>query len=283
MSDLFAKYSKEERFDGFLRCCGSTNWATMMTDHEVFQSTEELQTVAIHVWQQMNRDDILEAFRAHPMIGADIEELKRKFQNTSSWSEKEQSGMQSASDETILALQKANQEYLDRFGYIFIVCATGKSAEEMLTLLRERLHNNSEDELQIAAREQQKITALRLEKWIMSTNNKSPITTHILDTHRGCPASGVSLELRFFDGNQFVSMAKGITNDDGRVADLLAGQTLEPGIYQMRFETKAYHENLGIKGFYPEVVVTFEVVNVDQHYHIPLLLSPFGYSTYRGS
>ena len=274
--------AKKNVLYGFLRCCGSTNYHNDDCSG-VFQSTEELQTVNIHVWQQMNRDDILEAFRAHPMIGADIEELKRNLKS-SSWSEKEQSGMQSASDETILALQKSNQQYLDRFGYIFIVCATGKSAEEMLALLRERLHNNTEDELQIAAREQQKITALRLEKWIMSTNNKkSPITTHILDTHRGCPASRVSLELRFFDGNQFVSMAKGITNDDGRVADLLVGQTLEPGIYQMRFETKAYHDNLGIKGFYPEVVVTFEVVNVDQHYHIPLLLSPFGYSTYRGS
>ena len=284
MGDLFAKYSQEELFDCFLRCCGSKNWATMMTSYEKFQSTDELQAVAIQVWQQMTKDDILEAFRAHPMIGADIEELKRKFQKTSSWSEKEQSGMQSASDETIFALQQANQEYLDRFGYIFIVCATGKSAEEMLALLLERLHNDSEDELQIAAREQQKITALRLEKWIMSTNNKkSPITTHILDTHRGCPASGVSLELRFFDGSQFVSMGKGITNDDGRVADLLAGETLQPGIYQMCFETKAYHDNLGITSFYPEVVVTFEVVNVEQHYHIPLLLSPFGYSTYRGS
>ena len=164
MGDLFAKYSQEELFDGFLRCCGSKNWATMMTSYERFQSRDELQAVAIQVWQQMTKDDILEAFRAHPMIGADIEELKRKFQKTSSWSEKEQSGMQSASDETIFALQKANQEYLDRFGYIFIVCATGKSAEEMLALLLERLHNDSEDELQIAAREQQKITALRLEK-----------------------------------------------------------------------------------------------------------------------
>ena len=125
MGDLFAKYSKKEHFDRILRCCGSKSWAEKMASHERFQSMNELQAVAIQVWQQMTRDDILEAFRAHPMIGADIEELRRKFQKTSSWSEKEQSGMQSASDETILALQKSNQQDLDRFGYIFIVCATG--------------------------------------------------------------------------------------------------------------------------------------------------------------
>ena len=111
----------------------------------------------------------------------------------------------------------------------------------------------------------------------------SPITTHILDTHRGCPASGVSLELRFFDGTKYSVLAKGVTNEDGRVADLLVGKTLQSGRYQMQFDTQGYHQSLGITGFYPEVVVTFEVQNIEQHYHIPLLLSPFGYSTYRGS
>ena len=72
------------------------------------------------------------------------------------------------------------------------------------------------------------------------------------------------------------------TDDDGRIRDLLSG-TLEKGIYRMRFETQAYHQRLGIQGFYPEAVITFIVDNPSQHYHIPLLLSPFAYSTYRGS
>ena len=111
----------------------------------------------------------------------------------------------------------------------------------------------------------------------------SPITTHILDTHRGCPAAGVRIELRELQEDSFKAIASGHTNDDGRLPGLLAEGSLTPGIYQMYFATQAYHDSLGIKGFYPEVIVTFEIVNTNQHYHIPLLLSPFGYSTYRGS
>lgn len=111
----------------------------------------------------------------------------------------------------------------------------------------------------------------------------SPITTHILDTHRGCPAAGVQIVLREQKDGIFQPIASGKTNEDGRLPGLLAEGTLRPGIYQMYFATEAYHASLGIKGFYPEVVVTFEIVHTDQHYHIPLLLSPFGYSTYRGS
>lgn len=111
----------------------------------------------------------------------------------------------------------------------------------------------------------------------------SPITTHILDTHRGCPASGVSIELRKLTPEGFVVLTKKNTNADGRIPDLLPKGSLEPGVYQMQFDTKSYHASLGIQGFYPEVVVCFEIQNIDQHYHIPLLISPFGYSTYRGS
>lgn len=274
---------EKDLFDAFLRCCGSTNWARMMTHKNPFATKQDLHEQAIACWKEMSKDDILEAFRAHPMIGADLDALRKKFKSTSSWSEGEQSGMNSASEQSIVALQKGNQDYLEKFGYIFIVCATGKSADEMLSLLQNRLHNHPDEEISIAAMEQQKITALRLEKLLMSQQSKSPITTHILDTHRGCPAAGVSLELRFFDGNSFVVLAQGITNDDGRVADLLVGKTLQTGIYQMQFDTAGYHASIGIEGFYPEVLVTFEIKNTEQHYHIPLLLSPFGYSTYRGS
>ena len=111
----------------------------------------------------------------------------------------------------------------------------------------------------------------------------SPITTHILDTHRGCPAQGVPIQLFQQKEGSFVLLSEGVTNDDGRIRDLLEEGSLEPGIYKMRFDTKAYHDSLGIKGFYPEALVVFEIIATDEHYHIPLLLSPFAYSTYRGS
>ena len=112
---------------------------------------------------------------------------------------------------------------------------------------------------------------------------RSPITTHILDTHLGKPARDVPIQLKQLLEGTFVEIARGSTDDDGRISDLLPSGTIAPGVYQMRFDTDAYHSGLGIEGFYPEVIVTFEIKSGDEHYHIPLLLSPFAYSTYRGS
>ena len=113
---------------------------------------------------------------------------------------------------------------------------------------------------------------------------KSPITTHILDTHRGRPAVGVAVTLEFLPGEGGArTLSRGVTNEDGRVGDLLPPGSLETGNYRLRFETGAYFATLGTDTFYPEVDLTFRVDRSDEHYHVPLLLSPFGYTTYRGS
>lgn len=145
-------------------CCGSTRWAREMAGRRPFDSPRDVLATADDVWETMGRDDILEAFSHHPQIGADIDELRRKFADTAAWSASEQSSVGGASDEVLERLRDLNQSYLDRFGYIFIVCATGKSAPEMLELLEQRIDNHPEDELDIAAAEQAKITKLRLEK-----------------------------------------------------------------------------------------------------------------------
>lgn len=110
------------------------------------------------------------------------------------------------------------------------------------------------------------------------------ITTHVLDTALGRPAEGIKILLQKPMANdQWEDIVTGITNVDGRVPDFMRDdQNIEPGIYRMLFETKAYFEKLNKQGFYPEVPVIFEIRDA-AHYHIPLLLSPFGYSTYRGS
>ena len=110
---------------------------------------------------------------------------------------------------------------------------------------------------------------------------KSPITTHILDTASGRPAAGVEAVLYAQDGSE---LGRGRTDDDGRIGDLRpAGSRLEPGVYRLHFAVGSYFEATGESSFYPLVDVTFRVVDPAQHYHVPLLLSPFGYSTYRGS
>lgn len=111
----------------------------------------------------------------------------------------------------------------------------------------------------------------------------SQITTHILDTTKGKPAQGVSIILYSTINDEWKELARGITNADGRIPDLLKKDVLlEYGVYKMRFEVKEYFDKLGVAAFYPFVEIVFNI-STQEHYHIPLLLNPFGYSTYRGS
>ncbi len=165
MSDEVAQLNaleSEDALAALLNCCGSQKWARRMVFERPFENTHELLLTADHVWWSLDAADWLEAFGAHPKIG----ERKAAPEPTdfSRWSEEEQAGARRASEETQAALASANHEYEKRFGYIYIVCATGKSAEEMLALLRERLQNEPDMELRIAAEEQRRITQLRLEK-----------------------------------------------------------------------------------------------------------------------
>ncbi len=111
----------------------------------------------------------------------------------------------------------------------------------------------------------------------------SQITTHVLDTTLGSPASGLAIVLEKTVKSGWKQIASGETNEDGRIGDLLAkGNLLEPGVYRMIFDTGGYFDRLNISSFYPVVFIYFEVTD-ESHYHIPLLLSPYGYTTYRGS
>jgi allantoicase len=153
-----------DRRDVLLRCCGSSRWASRMAAHGPFGSDAELHGLADHLWWDLADGDWLEAFTHHPRIGADVDALRAKFARTAEWSEGEQAGVGGADEATLQALAEGNRAYEERFGFLFIVCATGKTAAQMLALLRERLGNEPEAELRIAAGEQAKITHLRLEK-----------------------------------------------------------------------------------------------------------------------
>lgn len=118
---------------------------------------------AQRIWWRLSEADWLESFAAHPRIG-DLETIRAKFATTAAWTSREQAGAIGASDEVLQNLALGNREYEERFRYIFIVCATGKTAEEMLAILRGRLANDREAELKLAAGEQMKITRIRLER-----------------------------------------------------------------------------------------------------------------------
>jgi OHCU decarboxylase len=145
------------------KCCGSRRWAERVAAGRPYASAGELEEAADRVWWELSADDWLEAFRAHPKIGerkadAGVSEQAR------AWSEREQAGAAGAPAATLDALAAANRAYEERFGFIFIVCATGKTASEMLALLGARMGNDAAAELRVAAGEQGKITRLRLRK-----------------------------------------------------------------------------------------------------------------------
>lgn len=114
---------------------------------------------------------------------------------------------------------------------------------------------------------------------------KSPITTHVLDTTRGVPAEGVAVSLEIqTSATEWNKIAAGKTNTDGRLPDLLPeSHVLQNGIYRLTFETGKYFQSNKITSFYPYVQIVFEINDTKRHYHVPLLLNPYGYSTYRGS
>ncbi len=277
----FNKLSKAAKAKQLISCCGSSTWVELMMKQPAFKNEEQLIEMAVDTWyNQCGSLDWLESFMHHPKIG-DVKSLTKKFAG------KEQASVAAASAKTIKALVNANNDYELKNGFIFIVCATGKPATEMLQLLEDRLGNSIGEELHIAMGEQMKITILRIQKLITggdwSVLKPSQLTTHILDTSKGKPGKDISISLQMPVNGNWQTIAQGVTNADGRIGDLLPSQkNLSPGNYKLVFDTESYFASQKQKGFYPEVEIQFTISD-ETHYHVPLLINPFGYSTYRGS
>eukprot|EP00887_Chlorella_sp_A99_P007198 scaffold2.g7198.t1 len=319
-------------------CCSSGAWARQVATGGSYASLDELIATARQAWwHQMPIVGWLEAFAAHPKIG-DLERLKAKYGAFADMSKGEQAAAAGASEATLQAraaespclampavlrsprlppglrralqeLAEWNSKYEAKFGHIFIICASGKSADEMLAAVKARYPNDPATELQNAAIEQQKITELRLAKVFggeaapepaapqPQPGARSPITTHVLDTCLGRPAAGVRVSLcRLAPGSAaaWELVAAGNTNQDGRIGDLLpAVGSVQPGSYRITFDTteymarcKAAHPTFfADRPFYPAAAVFFDIQphQAREHFHVPLTWNPFGYSTYRGS
>jgi OHCU decarboxylase len=140
-----------------LTCCGSRQWAERMAQLQPFAAAKQMLEAADRVWWELSPTDWLEAFSAHPRIGEQGDAVASA----------EQSGVRGAAQEIMARLADGNRAYEQRFGYIYIVCASGKTATEMLEILKARLQNDNDTELRVAAEQQRQITRLRLEKWLM--------------------------------------------------------------------------------------------------------------------
>jgi OHCU decarboxylase len=158
--------STNEAKTALLSCCASERWAEGVTALRPIASEEDLFTAADEVWSTMQEPDWMQAFRAHPRIG-DRKPVHASAQSKA-WSQQEQSSTSAAQAQILAELAEGNQRYEDLFGFIYIICATGKSAEEMLAILKRRLSSDRQTELREAAEQQRQITQIRLRKWLQS-------------------------------------------------------------------------------------------------------------------
>ena len=148
----FNSMTPKEARNELFKCCGSNHWADNVIKHFPFQSIESLKQTSDKIWWECSKEDWLEAFSHHPKIGQKT--LDKKFESTKSWAENEQSGTKNADEKILQNLIRVNNIYENKFGFIFIICATGKTAGVMMALLNERIDNDSEKEIKIAAQEQ---------------------------------------------------------------------------------------------------------------------------------
>nr|AKF43384.1 transthyretin-like S-allantoin synthase protein [Geranium incanum] len=320
-------------------CCGSSKFGKEMAMASPFSSLQHALNTARDIW--FNTVDVngwLEAFDAHPQIGKSSS--NHKSETSAQWSKGEQStALATATSSSLQELLDWNARYKEKFGFVFLICASGRSTSEILVELKKRYPNRPIIEFEIAAQEQMKITELRLAKLFAakaeaasaydqhpvtlgkkaedrvsiigahltatsealagktsesSARTRPPITTHVLDVSKGCPATGLDVRLEMwmgkqsrpsFDGNNVGGWAlQGFssTDKDGRSGQLMSiVDAVNPGIYRISFNTGKYCPD----GFFPYISLVFEIRDTQklEHFHVPLLLSPFSFTTYRGS
>lgn len=161
--DEFNQLNTEQAQESLTKCCTSERWIHAMTGARPFSSHSNMQKSALSIWHDLEEKDYLQAFEGHPKIG-DINSLRKKYANTQTLASHEQGNVAQADENTLSLLARANDEYFKKHGFIFIVYATGKSAAQMLSVLKNRLLNDRMTEINNAVIEQSKITALRINK-----------------------------------------------------------------------------------------------------------------------
>ena len=159
----FNSLSTADALNELLKCCGSNRWARQLAEERPFTTVDDLSRRSHDAWWSLAAEDWLEAFRSHPRIG-ERKSANEVSDQAQAWSQQEQSAVHNSAHSAVTELARLNEEYQQKFGYIFIVCASGKSSEEIIAILKQRLRSEKSTELQIAAAEQEKITELRLRK-----------------------------------------------------------------------------------------------------------------------
>jgi 2-oxo-4-hydroxy-4-carboxy-5-ureidoimidazoline decarboxylase len=244
-------------------CCPSTGWAASVADARPFDDLDGLLAEAERLWGLRPDAERLEAIQAHPPIGALAAATDRERQ--------EQAGAAHADPSTRAALAALNEDYRERFGFVFLTDASGRDATDMLAELRTRLAGTPEQERANAEEHQRRIMRRRLRRAIIG---RAPllVSTHVLDTAAGAPAAGVEVTIsQSDDRHEWTKVDTRATDDSGRVEGV---EVPGGGWVRLSFATGGE--------FFADIVVTFAAGDRERA-HVPLLLAPFGYSTYLGT
>ena len=222
--------------------------------------------------------------RGHPELGGAAARGGQMAPH--SIAEQQALGLDSLGDDRAAEIQALNARYIQRFGFPFILCVTRHTRASILANFIRRLENPRETEMQTALAEIGLITRLRLVALVDGPGKpktQGAVSTHVLDTAAGRPGTGIPVQLFEIDGDQAIRITETITNHDGRTdAPLLGGKPLRIGVYELRFTIGGYF-GTPPGAFLDVVPVRFGITEAEAHYHVPLLVSPYAYSTYRGS
>ncbi len=237
-----------------------------------------------------SRDDQVKLLQAHPDLAGKA--ARAGTLTVESKAEQASAGLDHLSEDEYARFHKLNDEYRKKFGIPFIVCVRRHGRDSILREFDRRLGNDAAAEEKAALSEVLRIAALRLDQRVSATDRlkvHGRLSTHVLDVHSGRPAQGIAVELVTVPkSGPAVVLAKAVTNADGRTdKPLLADQPIPIATYEMRFSVGPYFATKGIKladpPFLDTIPLRFSVAEPEGHYHVPLLMTPWGYSTYRGS
>jgi hydroxyisourate hydrolase len=262
-------------------CLAVDSWGDALLAARPYPTPDALLAAAATAADALTRAEVLDALRSHPRIGQRPAASNPAVSGTgasetaAAWSRREQAGVGTDPD-LAERLRVANAEYEGRFGHIYVVCATGRSGDLILADLRSRMDNEPDAELDVARAHLRDIALLRLRRLLTET---SAITTHVLDAATGVPACEVPVVLEAAAPDGWSTLGRGSTDSDGRLRRI-GPDRVAAGVYRLRFDVDAYQ---GGAAFFPEITITFRITDETRHHHVPVLLSPFAYSTYRGS
>jgi 2-oxo-4-hydroxy-4-carboxy-5-ureidoimidazoline decarboxylase len=264
--------------------------AERAADERPFDSVADLHASLMSTAAAMPPEQISSLIKSHPDLASKVQ--RAAGLTMESISEQDSAGLDLLSDAEFAAFEELNDAYKAKFDFPFVVCVKRLTKDAILDTFRTRLNNDPNLEQQNALAEIKRIAGLRLAELVEASEALSiygTLSTHVLDTRDGVPARGVAIELiELARQGKSRTVATSVTNDDGRTdVPLICGRPLPIGLYELRFHVGAYFEGRSVApsepGFLDVIPIRFGISNPESHIHVPLLVSPWSYTTYRGS